>query len=128
MNALPKISDSEWEIMKAVWKEGRPMSSDEIVEALAFKAWSPKTTRTLISRLAVKGALSCKKNGRAYSYEAAVGEKECVLEESQSLLDKLFGGSFAPLLANFVDSKRLDKDEIAELERIFHESLKKQGE
>ena len=124
MSLLPKISDSEWEVMKIVWRAGAPVSSDEIVDALAFKSWHPKTVRTLITRLVGKGALSYKKKSRAYLYAAVFDEKECVMEESQSLLDKLFGGSLAPMLANFVEGRRLGKDEIAELELILRKSSK----
>ena len=124
MGSMPRISDSEWEVMKAVWKAGKPLSSDEIISLLAYKEWHPKTVRTLINRLVKKGALSCKKDGRAYSYAPAVGEKECIMEESQTLLDKLFGGSLAPMLANFVEGKRLGKQDIAELEEILRKSSK----
>ena len=124
MGALPKISDAEWEVMKVVWRAGRAVSSETIVEALSHKDWQSKTVRTLIARLVKKRALAYQKSGRAYLYSALVSERDCALEESQSLLDRLFGGSLAPMLANLVEQRRLKKEDIAELEAILRSSSK----
>ena len=54
---IPKISDSEWEVMKLVWKN-HPLSSDDIVSSLVHRMnCSPQTIKTFINRLVKKGAL-----------------------------------------------------------------------
>ena len=56
-----KISDAEWEIMKALWSNSteRGMTLGEIVRALdENNMWSYTTIRTLLVRLITKGAVT----------------------------------------------------------------------
>ena len=48
MKFVPRISDTEWEIMRIVWARG-PITASEIIERLAAAdaSWHPKTARTL---------------------------------------------------------------------------------
>ena len=39
--------------------------------------------------------------------------------ETRSFVDRLFGGSIAPLLAHFVEDEKLSKDEIEQLRRLL---------
>ena len=64
MKQIPKISESEWQIMKLLWAKS-PSTANEIVKALsATTAWKPKTIKTLINRLVKKQALGYEKKGR----------------------------------------------------------------
>lgn len=128
MKKTPSISESEWEVMKVLWKR-HPVAANEIIKELAAKEWHSKTVKTLISRLVKKGVVGFKSDGRTYLYRPLVKERDCIIEESQSFLDRLFGGSMAPMLAHFVDNKKLSKAEIGELEKILRAggSSKKEG-
>lgn len=42
---IPKISESEWEVMKLLWNSN-PLTSDEIINSLAEKNnWSKQTIK-----------------------------------------------------------------------------------
>ena len=58
--------------------------------------------KTLLGRLLAKGALAHEPRGKAYVYRPAVKRDDCVRQESDSFLDRVFGGAAAPLLAHFV--------------------------
>ncbi len=119
MENIPKISESEWQVMKFVWRKS-PVTANEVVEALAQENhWKPKTVMTLLTRLTKKGALGFEKKGRAYHYCPLVGEEECAKVESMSLLRRVYGGSLKPMLANFLEEADLSPDEIEELKRIL---------
>jgi BlaI family penicillinase repressor len=125
MNRTPRISETEWEVMKVCWRRS-PVSAQEIIGALSARgAWHPKTVKTLLSRLVKKRALGFKKDGRAYLYQPLVAEKDCVTAESRSFLDRVFGGALKPMLAHFVDSPGISPGEIAELKRLLKERDKK---
>jgi len=114
----PHISEAEWEVMKICWAKS-PRTSQEVVEALSARDWHPKTVKTLLGRLVKKNALGFKKDGRAYLYQPLVTESECVAAESQSFLDRVFGGSLRPMLAHFVENQRLSPMEVEELRKLL---------
>lgn len=54
MKIFPKISESEWEIMKLIWKTN-PLTSEQIINSLSDKMnWSTQTIKTFITRLIKK--------------------------------------------------------------------------
>src|SRR5215831_2637801 len=120
MKKVPRISETEWEVMKIVWADA-PCTAGHVIEALNRHdpSWHPKTVKAFLSRLVRKGALAFKKEGRAYLYRACVREKDCVDAISESFLERVFGGSLRPMLAHFVEQKKLSEEEIRELRRIL---------
>ena len=125
MNRTPRISEAEWEIMKICWSRP-PVSAQEIIDALAAQDdWHPKTVKTLLNRLVKKRALGFQKDGRAYLYHPLVAEKDCVSAESQSFLDRVFGGSLKPMLSHFFENRKLSPADIAELKSLLKRKEKK---
>lgn len=125
MSKLPRISETEWEIMKVCWGKS-PVSAQEIIDALsASDEWHPKTVKTLLNRLVKKRALGFQKEGRAYLYQPLVAEKDCVAAASESFLDRVFGGSLHPMLAHFVGTRKLTPAEITELKRLLKQTEEK---
>jgi BlaI family penicillinase repressor len=123
MNKVPRISEAEWSVMKAVWAKA-PCSAEEVLERLvaAGKEWHPKTMRSLLNRLVKKKALTYEKLGRAYLYAPTVSEVECVSAASESFLLRIFAGSLKPMLAHFVEQKKLSASEIRELRELLNKS------
>lgn len=79
MSSLPQVSESEFEVMKIVWKY-TPISTNEITEKLTQTiTWSPKTIQTLIKRLLVsKSALTYEKQERVFVYTPLVEENKYI--------------------------------------------------
>ena len=120
MKKMPRISDAEWEVMRIVWEQ-EPCSASEIIAALHQRdaAWHPKTVKAFLNRLVKKKALGFKLDGRAYLYYPLVRQSECAEAASVSFLDRVFGGSLKPMVAHFVEHKRLSQKEIRELRRLL---------
>src|SRR5437588_8273124 len=107
--------------MKVLWKRS-PLAASDIIEALCqAEHWHPKTVKTLINRLVKKGVLEFTQEGRAYSYRPAVSEVACATAASEAFLDRVFGGSLKPMLAHFVEHKRLSTKEMKELKSLLGE-------
>jgi BlaI family penicillinase repressor len=117
---LPRISETEWEVMQAVWK-GHPCSAQTIIARLTQgdPTWHPKTAKTLLARLVRKRALTYKREGRAYLYRPLVTEAACQAQASESFVERVFGGSLKPMLAHFVERRKLSAMEIKELKRLL---------
>ncbi len=119
MKIIPKISESEWLVMKVLWANSSS-TANEVVDALDdTTTWSPKTIRTLLGRLVKKKALGFKKQGRIYHYFPRVEEAECVRAESRSFLERVYGGALTPMIANFIEQEDLSPEQIDELKRIL---------
>ena len=119
MNKIPKISDSEWEVMKVLWKKS-PLTSSQIIEILKeYSSWNPKTIHTLISRLVNKDAIRVKKGGPFYLYSPNISEEECRKVETKSFIKKVYNGSINLLISNFIKDEKLSWKEIDELKQIL---------
>ncbi len=120
MKKMPRISETEWEVMKVVWAEA-PCSAGRIIERLkqADPTWHPKTAKTFLNRLSKKKVLGFSKQGRAYLYRPLVREAECVNAASESFLGRVFGGSLKSMLAHFVERKKLSAEDIRDLKRLL---------
>jgi len=119
MGRLPRISDAEWLVMKVLWS--RPgLTADDVVEALKGKAaWNSRTIRTLINRLLQKKALKYEKEGRKYRYFPAVNQEQCIRQERRSFVQRVYGGTLAPMLAALIDDAELSPEDIQELKRML---------
>ena len=62
-----------------------------------------------------------RKEARAHLYFPKVAEADCVRAESRSFLERVYGGSPQPMLAQFVEETPLSEQDIAELRRILDE-------
>jgi len=119
MKENPRISEAEFEVMKAVW-EKYPITANELVGKLApQKGWNPKTVKTLISRLMKKGVLAYRLEGKSYLYTPLVSRDECVSGEAESFLNRVFDGALMPMLAHFAQSKTLTEAEITALRQLL---------
>ncbi len=121
MTDIPRISDAEWRVMRVLW-EHAPRTANEVIAALADKTpWNPRTIRTLLNRLVRKGALGYRQEGRAYRYYPLAKEAACIHAESESFLARIFDGAVQPMLAHFLEGRKLTPAEIAELRRLLDE-------
>jgi BlaI family penicillinase repressor len=120
MKTPPRISETEWKIMQVLWLRA-PLTAAEILEALRCddSTWHPKTAQTLIGRLVKKGALGFEGSGRNYRYHPRVKADDCVGRETESFLKRVFGGSLQPMLAHFIEHRKLSPREIKELRKIL---------
>ncbi|MEW5313974.1 MAG: hypothetical protein WDW38_005504 [Sanguina aurantia] len=127
MPPLIDISDAESRVMDVLWRLS-PQAADDIVAELAVPTgWHAKTIKTLINRLLGKGAVTAQKDGRRYLYSALLKREEWQRRESRSLLDRVFGGRVAPLLAHFSQHETLSARDIAELRKLIDSIDEKAG-
>ena len=125
MKRIPRISDSEWTVMEAVWNSA-PVTAAELIEQLGEPMkWKHQTVRTLLSRLVKKGALAVEPSGNRYIYRPLLERSEGVRQESESFLNRVFAGAAQPLLVHFAQRAELSKAEILELKRILKDAEKK---
>lgn len=121
MEDLPSISEAESAVMEVLWRTS-PVSTEDVVAALKNRQdWQEPTIKTLLNRLLKKGAISAQRDGRRYLYSPVLQHDQWLASESKGLLDRLFGGRVAPLVAHFSKQRKLTKKDLAELKRLIEE-------
>ncbi len=117
--AKSNITESEYEIMKILWDEGRALSLGEIMAQLDVE-WSRNTVGTLLARLNEKGVVGYEKAGKSNLYFSVLEEKDYSIKETKSFLSKLYNGSIGNLVASLYENKELSESEIEELRKIIN--------
>lgn len=116
-----RITEAESQVMEALWRNS-PLSADQIVaDVTARQPWGEATVKTLINRLLKKKALKSERVDGRHQYRALVDRAAYVQAESQSLLDRLFGGELSPLVAHFANQRALKPEEVARLRKLIEE-------
>lgn len=119
-----KISPSEMEIMAIIWNSeaetGLP-GSDIASKIPADKQWNIRTVNTLLSRLVEKGALATIKDGRRFLYKPLMSKEDFADRQTGQLIDRLFGGRSAPLVAQLAKSGKLSRADIKAIKQILNQ-------
>ena len=116
-----QISEAESVVMDVLWRR-HPLGAEDVVAELAdSRHWQEATIKTLLNRLLNKGAIAAEREGRRYLYAPLLKRDAWVLEESRGLLDRLFDGRVAPLVAHFSEHRKLSRKDIAELRKLLEE-------
>ena len=119
MNLAEKISNAELEVMRILWREGKPVPFSDIrTELQNTTDWEKSTINTLIRRLADKGVIAAQKQNVIY-YTPNITESEYVQAEEKIMLDKLYGGGAKKIVAALCNRGQLSEDDIDELKAFF---------
>ena len=119
MSTITEISKTEFEVLEALWQQ-HPATANEIIAKLnENKEWHEKTVKTLLNRMVKKGAIGFEKQQRTYIYTPLLERDSYTLKESKSLIERMFSGKIAPLVAGFAKSDELSKEDISELKQLI---------
>ena len=118
-NLAGRITDSELEVMKLLWRAKDALPVTDIREQLQrSKGWEPATIKTLISRLVSKGAVRQEKRN-VYYYSPVITEKDYSSWATKDLITRIYNGKASELIASLVRSDGLSQADIAELREMF---------
>ncbi len=116
-----RISEAEHAVMEVIWDRGTATAA-EVCEAVCEKRdWSLATVKTLLSRLVQKQAIATRPDGRRFIYTPMIERVDYVGGESRRLVDRLFGGKAASLVAHLAETEALSDDDLSEIEDILKE-------
>lgn len=116
-----RVSTAEAIVMEALWRR-QPLSAEDVAtDVAAEQGWTEATVKTLLNRLLSKGAIAADRDGRRYLYRPVLRREDYVLEESASLIDRLFAGRVSALVTHFSEREKLSEEDIAELKRLIVE-------
>lgn len=116
------LSAGEWQIMERLW-EKHPRTLMELVKELVpDTGWSKSTIVTMVGRLEAKGAVTYTEGGRARQYIPAVPRERAALEETESLLRRVYRGSVGMMVNTLADGRGLSDEDIEELSAVLEKA------
>ena len=116
---MKKIFDSELRVMELIW-ENEPITAKQVsVLAADVIGWNKNTTYTVIKKLEEKGYIHREDPG--FVCTSLISRDAVRRSETDSLVEKLFGGSRSALFSALLSDEKLTKDELDELRRMLEE-------
>ncbi len=114
---MKRLPDTELEVMKALWASGPNTPRSVLEDKLSSFGWAANTVNTYLSRLADKGFVSVRREGKSNLYTPLVTQEEYQTFDSRAVLDRLYGSprNFVAALAR----EGLEKGELEELQALL---------
>ena len=110
-----KLFDAEYKFLSVIW-ENEPVNSTELSRiCLDRLGWKKSTTFNMIRKLSERGFLQ---NQNA-TVTTLVKREQVAKYESESVVEKNFGGSLPAFIAAFLDGRKISADEAEELKRMI---------
>ncbi len=116
-----KLSEAEWQVMKALWRCQPATVRDLIKHLPADVDWAYTTVKTMLTRLEAKQAVSERKNKNVSVYEALVSPQTARGSAWSSFLNQAFDGAMEPLLHFLVRERKLTKKQRHQLAQLLEE-------
>lgn len=116
MDTIKKLPDAELELMKIIWANTPPISTNEIISKLdENNNWKPPTVLTLLMRLIDKGFLTSERKGKERIYYPAVDEQDYLQYETDIFISKFYQNSLSSLVNTLYDGKKLTEEDMKRL-------------
>jgi len=112
-------TDSEYQIMRILWKSEKPMTVADVVRELDGNDWTASTVSTFLQRLLKKEVIACDKKGKTNLYYPRLLQNEYDLSETENFLSKIYKGSVKNLVAALYKNKKLSNEDMSELKKMF---------
>ena len=107
------------EVARTLWQLGRA-TVREVHEAFPpERAIDFSTVQTYLRRLAAKGYVNSRLEGRTRVYTPKIKPTTVIRETVDDLVDRLFGGHALPLVRHLIEQHSIEDDELAELRQLL---------
>ena len=117
-----KLTDAEWQIMKALWTEW-PATARQIADRLDDEVdWAYTTIKTMLTRLVEKKAVKESKKGNISIYEPVISRPDAQRNALTSLVNQAFDGAFGPLMHFLLEEKKLTESQKEELKKAMEKT------
>ncbi len=116
MDKMKRLPDAEFEVMKIVWANEPPITTNTIMEQLGKeKGWKAPTVISLMLRLVDRGFLRTEKHGKERTYYPLVTKETYLKYETGDFMERFHGNSFTSLVTALYDGKKVNDRDLDDL-------------
>ena len=112
-----KLFDSEAKVMEILWEKGALSAKEISLIAADSIGWNKNTTYTVIKKLEAKGFI--RRDEPGFICTPLVSREQMQKQETESLINKFFGGSKKALFSALIDKEDLTDEQAEELQRLI---------
>jgi len=119
MKNLKSLSEIEWQIMIVLWEKG-VLSVKDVWQAVypnGEKAYT--TVQTYMDRMTDKLLLKKQKIGLVNFYHPIVDKKTLMKKATDTLISRVFNGSFGSMAAFLVDSYNMSGEDLDKIKQLI---------
>lgn len=118
--AANPLANAELSVMELLWDHGS-LTARQIQDKLYGESDRSQhgTVQRLLQRLEDKELVEREKVGASNAFSACISREQYAGSQLESLVDRLTGGSIAPLLSHLIGQKRLSRAELRRLREIL---------
>ncbi len=114
-----RLGELQLRIMKVLWASSAPVSVAEVQHALDGEPLAYTTVATMLRKMEDRGLVAHREEGRKFLYEAVVTSVQASRSVADDLVHRMFGGSLTAAVNHLLETREVDPDELAELERLI---------
>jgi len=119
--SLPRIGKVQYQIMQALWKEGRA-TAREITDALAqSQPIAHSTVQTLLRQLEAKGAVRHESEDRTFVYYPVYQQAQVTETPLHDIFTRIYQGSVVNLMTHLLKHENVSQEELASLRALLDE-------
>jgi predicted transcriptional regulator len=117
--AKSNLTPAQLEIMNLIWDHGELSVAEVRAHLSALRPLARNTVQTMLTRLAERGWLLVRSEGKTFYFRAAQPRKSAARRMVRQMLDTVFGGSADRLVMTLLEDRRISADELQRIrERI----------
>lgn len=116
MELSKRLPDSEFQIMKILWKNTPPVTTSVIMSQLSpEKQWKIATVISFLTRLTEKGFVKSDKKGKERLYYPLITKQEYLDFETKNFMKQYHNNSFFSFVNTFYGGEKVDSKELDNL-------------
>lgn len=112
------LSDLQLDVMRVLWR-GESSVADVVAALAASRGLAHTTVATVLSRLARRGVVAQRRDGRQLLYRATVSEPQVRRGMVGGLIQSLFEGDPKALLAHLVSENEVAAGDLARVQALL---------
>lgn len=106
------VTDLQLDVLRVLWTRGEAAVTEVQQDLSEGRDLAPTTVATLLSRLARRGLVAHRTEGRRHLYRALLSEPELREQVLNTVTHEVFGGDVAALVCQLLDARGISSEEL----------------